>query len=259
VEEATVLLDRAEAYDSEVEGLIELRAAIEEGPDAAKKAAQDHGGGSPRPAATSGNRTEKSPKASKTSGQAVALYLKGDVSGARAKLEKGIERAGSATTKLELQEVLGRVDRIERAFAAGNKAMDAGDLDVSLDRFESAYKDVTRLDTSGKSQRRVTIRQALADCLDERGQRAYANRDYKRAAFEWNKGRKAWSEHEGIEQGRRKLEAVAKDIYNDGVISEREGTTRGRDEARGLYEEVLDIAPPGSQYHDKARAKLEDL
>lgn len=261
VEEAVVLLDRAEAYDAEVEGLAELRAAIEEGPEAAKKAAQDHEGGSPAPTTSGagGDRREKSPKASKTAGQAVALYIEGDVSGARAKLEKGIERASSASTKLELQEALGRIDRIERAFAAGNKAMDAGDLDVSLDRFESAYKDVTRLDTSGKSQRRITIRQALADCLHERGQRAYGNRDYKRAAFEWNKGRKAWSEHEGIDQGRRKLEAVAKDIYNDAVISEREGTSRGRDEARGLYEDVLDIAPQGSQYYDKAQAKLEEL
>ena len=103
------------------------------------------------------------------------------------------------------------------------------------------------------------MREALAECLYERGQRAYNNREYKRAAFEWNKGRKAWSEHDGIAQGRRKLEAVAKDIYNDAVISEREGTERGRDEARRLYEDVLDIAPPGTTYHDKATAKLEDL
>lgn len=266
VDEAIVLLDRAEAYDPEVEGLAELRAAIEEGPEAAKKAAQDHGTAVTTPAPDRGGAASGHPDAttagsSKIAKQALELYLDGDVGGARGKLEQGIERAGSSGAKLELQDALGRIDKIERALAAGDKALDAGDLEVSLDRYESAYRDITRMDTSGKSARRVAIREQLAECLHRRGQQAYDRREYKRAAFEWNKGRKAWPDHEGIEDGRRRLEAVARDIYNDAVISEREGTDRGRDEARRLYEDVIDIAPQGDgyQYHDKARQKLEDL
>ena len=153
----------------------------------------------------------------------------------------------------------GRIDRIERAFAAGNKAMDRGELDAALDRFESAYKNITRMD--GGSERRDEIRKGLAECRYRRGRAAYDKGKYAKANFEWSSGRKAWAGHSGIAAGRKDLEEIAKGIYLEGYQTERAGGTDSVEEARKAYEQVMAVAPRGDgfTYYDKAAARLVEL
>ena len=201
------------------------------------------------------------PRSIQTVDKAVGTYLGGDVSGARSMLERAIDSSNDAAQKLELQDTLGRIDRIERAYSAGRKAMDAGDLDTALDRFETSYRDITRMDSGGDSSRRDSVRRALGECRYRRGRDAYERGKYARANFEWRSGRKAWPSHDGIQEGRKQLEQVAKDLYNDAYVAEKEGTERGRDEARRLYEQVISIAPQGEDfaYYDKAQGRLGEL
>ena len=251
-EEAVVLLDRAESYDPDVPGLAEMRENIEQG----------DGKTAPKPpVADQGSRPEPRESGSRTTDAALATYLAGDVTGSRSSLDKAISQTNDAGTKLAAQELGGRIDRIEGALAAGNKAMDAGDLDVALDRFESAYRDITRLDTGGKSDRRSTVRQALAECRYRRGQEAFDRRRYARANHEWTSGRKAWPSHAGIKAGRTSLEEIAKDIYGDAYMEEKEGSERSLQEARNLYEQVMEVAPKGDgfRYYDKAKSRIEEL
>jgi len=213
--------------------------------------------------ASDGTHTPRptTPRSIQTVDKALDAYLGGDVSDARSMLERAIDSSGDAAQKLELQDTLGRVDRIERAYSAGQKAMNAGELDTALDRFETAYRDITRMDSSGKSDRRDTVRKGLAECRYLRGRSAFDRGKYAKANFEWRAGRKAWTSHADIASGRDDLEAVAKDIYSDGYVAEKEGSERGRDEAKRLYERVVAIAPQGDgfRYYDKATARLAEL
>ena len=253
-EEAIVLLDRAESYSPDVPGLAEMREAIEQGDTSGKTVPTPH-------TADQGSRPQPVDAGSTTIDAALATYLAGDVSGSRTSLDKTISKTSDAGTKLEAQEIGGRIDRIEGALAAGNKAMDAGDLDVALDRFESGYRDITRLDTGGNSERRSTVRQALAECRYRRGREAFDRRRYSRANHEWTSGRKAWPSHPGIKEGRSSLEEIAKDIYGDAYMEEKEGSERSVQEARRLYEQVMEVAPKGDgfKYYDKAKTRLEEL
>ena len=269
LDEAAPLLDRAEAYAPDSEDLAELREILAvDNPRKVRKMMKDRAKGIDLDAAaeveaTDGGGTPRSttPRSIQTVDKALDTYLGGDVSDARTMLERAIDTSGDAAQKLELQDTLGRIDRIERAYSAGRKAMDAGELDTALDRFETAYRDITRMDSGGKSERRNTVRRGLAECRYLRGRDAFERGKYAKANFEWRAGRKAWPSHSKISEGRSDLEAVAKDIYNDGYVAEKEGSERGRDEARRLYERVVAIAPQGDgfQYYDKATGRLGEL
>jgi pSer/pThr/pTyr-binding forkhead associated (FHA) protein/tetratricopeptide (TPR) repeat protein len=268
LDEAGPVLDRAAEYAPDSEVLAELREILAvDNSRTVKKMMKDRAKGIDPTAevdvAADGGHTPRptTPRSIQTVGKALETYLGGDVSGARSMLERAIDTSGDAAQKLELQDTLGRIDRIERAYSAGQKAMGAGELDTALDRFETSYRDVTRMDSDGKSARRNTVRQGLAECRYLRGESAFDRGKYAKANFEWRAGRKAWSGHSEISSGRDDLEAVAKDIYNDGYVAEKEGTERGRDEARRLYERVVAIAPQGDgyKYYDKATARLAEL
>jgi pSer/pThr/pTyr-binding forkhead associated (FHA) protein/tetratricopeptide (TPR) repeat protein len=266
LDEASALLDRAAEYEPEHEELTELREILEvDDPRKVKRMMKKRGveAAEPGDAATADAGTPRAatPRSIQTAGKALETYLGGDVSGARSMLERAIDSSRDAAQKLELQDTLGRIDRIERACSAGQKAMAAGDLDTSLDRFETAYRDITRMDSGGKSERRAFVRRSLAECRYKRGRDAFDRGKYAKANFEWRAGRKADSGHDGIRDGRDELEAVAKDMYNDGYVAEKEGSQRGRDEARRLYERVVAIAPQGEgyQYYDKAQSRLAEL
>ncbi len=266
IDEVAPLLDRAAEYEPESEELAELREILEiddarKIKRAMKKRGVEAAETDPSATADTGTPRAATPRSIQTAGKAIDTYLGGDVSGARSMLERAIDSSSDAAQKLELQDTLGRIDRIERAHSAGQKAMAAGDLDTSLDRFETSYRDVTRMDTGGKSDRRAAVRRALAECRYLRGRDAFERGKYAKANFEWRAGRKAWSGHDGIRDGRDELESVAKDMYNDGYVAEKEGSQRGRDEARRLYERVVAIAPQGEGYvyYDKAQARLQEL
>jgi pSer/pThr/pTyr-binding forkhead associated (FHA) protein/tetratricopeptide (TPR) repeat protein len=291
VDDALDLLDGAEAYDPTVSGPDELRSIAEVKPRKRKKRIEEYKENLGRELDTAGiaetievedstagqekerdrdrdrerererdrsSRDERrnSSSAEKVAEQAISAYTAGDVEQARSTLERAIDTASDPGQKLELQDVLGRVDRVERAFAAGNKAMDRGELDAALDRFESAYKNITRMD--GSNTRRDEIRQGLAECRYRRGRGAFDNGKYAKANFEWSSGRKAWSSHKGVSAGRKELEEVAKGIYLEGYQTERGGSVES---ARESYEQVLAIAPRGDgfTYYDKAAARLAEL
>ncbi len=268
LDEASELIGLAAQYDPEAEGIDEIREAIERGPRAARAFARDRrssreevaddGSAGTRPTTSSSPRAATGSKG--TRDRAISTYLAGDVDGARAVLEKGISGADAAG-KLDLQDLLGRIDRIEGAYSAGRKAMDAGDLNVALDRFQSAYRDLNSLDRERDSERMTTVRMALAECHYRRGAQQFERRRYSRANKEWESGRKAWANHEGIQKGRKDLESIARDIYNDAYLAEKEGTDRGLEKARRRYEEVLEIAPRGDgfEYYSKAKNRLEGL
>ena len=291
VEGALSLLDGAEAYDPTVSGPNELRSIAEAKPRKRKKLIEQYKEDLGRELDTAGiqetveaedstaaqetdrdrdrdrgrdrdrdrsSRDERrsSSSAEKVAEQAISAYTAGDVEQARSTLERAIDTASDPGQKLELQDVLGRIDRVERAFAAGNKAMDRGELDAALDRFESSYKNVTRME--GSNNRRDAIRQGLAECRYRRGREAFDNGKYAKANFEWRSGRKAWSSHKGISAGRKELEEIAKGIYLEGYQTERGG---GVAAARESYEQVMAIAPRGDgfAYYDKAASRLAEL
>ncbi len=288
-EDAIELMDKAEAYDPDIQGLESLRAIADTHPRKRKKLLQeyrDNLGKELDPEALAAAEAErakekerdrdrdrdrgrdrdrddrkKTTSSQKVGDQAIAAYTSGDVDGARTTLQRAIDTTGDAGQKLELQDVLGRIDRVERAFAAGSKAMKAGDLDAALDRYETAYKNITRMDSSGSNERRDDIRQELAECRYRRGRAAFDKGKYAKANFEWSSGRKAYSGHSGISQGRKELEEVAKGIYNEGYLAEREGTQRGIEDARKAYEQVMAVAPRGDgfAYYDKASGRLAEL
>jgi len=265
LDEAGAALARAEEYEPESTELQELQEilALDDKRKIRRMMKQREAGTDVQdPSGTTTDTPRPStPRSIQTVDKALKTYLDGDVGGARSMLERAIDSSSDAAQKLELQDTLGRIDRIERAYSAGRKAMDAGELDTALDRFETAYRDITRMDTEGASARRDSVRRALAECRYRRGRDAYERGKYARANFEWRSGRKAWPRHDGIEEGRSQLEQVAKDLYNDAYVAEKEGTERGREEARRLYEQVISIAPQGEgfAYHDKAQGRLGEL
>jgi len=207
------------------------------------------------------NRDRSSSSSKDVSGQAIGAYIAGDVDSARAMLQRAIDASSDPAEKLELQDVLGRVDYVERKFAAGKRAMDSGDLDSSLNSFEAAYKKITQMDSSSGNSRRNDIKQALAECRYRRGRAAFDKAKYAKANFEWRSGKKAWSSHSGISKGRKELEEVAKGYFNEGYLAEREGTSAGTEDAREAYEKAMAIAPKGDGfvYYDKAADRLAGL
>lgn len=294
VEGALRLLDEAEVYDPDVAGTDELREiadiknrrkrtkAIEEyranlgrdleavasepTEDDAAAAERERERERERDRDRDSDRSDRHRDRGSSSGkevgsQAISAYTSGDVDSARAMLQRAVDAASDPGEKLELQDVLGRVDYVERKFAAGKRAMDSGDLDSALNSFEAAYKKITQMDSSSGNERRNDIKQALAECRYRRGRAAFDQGKYAKANFEWRSGKKAWSGHSGISKGRKELEEVAKGYFNEGYLAEREGTSAGTDDARDAYEKVMAIAPRGDGfvYYEKAADRLAGL
>jgi len=265
LEDAAAALERAAEYEPESAELQELREilAIDDKRKIKRAMKQRAAGTAEADPSTQASDSPRpsTPRSIQTVDKAMDKYLGGDVSGARSMLERAIDSSSDAAQKLELQDTLGRIDRIERAYSAGRKAMDAGELDTALDRFETSYRDITRMDSGGDSARRDSVRRALAECRYRRGREAFDRGKYARANFEWRSGRKAWPRHDDIQEGRDQLEMVAKDLYNDAYVAEKEGTERGREEAKRLYEQVIGVAPQGEgyAYYDKAQGRLGEL
>ena len=183
---ATALLDQAGIYDSDVEGLVELREIAEARPRTQRRLLKDYrakteGEGDSATPVQRGEETAAEedperergmerepaeldppshaagPETAEIEAAAIELYTSGEVDVARLTLEEAIAATSDPGEKLELQDVLGRIDYVERKLTAGERAMDTGDLDASLNSLEAAYKKITRMDPSSGNDRRNDI------------------------------------------------------------------------------------------------------
>ncbi|MCK6526391.1 FHA domain-containing protein [Myxococcota bacterium] len=259
IEGARSALELATRHDPEVPGLADLLAGIEER-DAVLAKGLPSGRGTGAAGRVRGGTRGASASRSGAVEAVRKRYLGGDVEGARTELE-GLMRGSDANMVAEAQEMLGRVERVERNLQNGMDALRRGDLDGADSRLREAVAGMTQLDPEWRSPRAREVRSKRIEQLLGLGRRAYQAGDHAAARTAWGEAARLEPGNTSVRKELSQLEEKAREIYARGYVAQKDGTAARNKEAAAWYKQVLAIAPQGSGfvYREKAEARLQEL
>lgn len=184
---------------------------------------------------------------------AMAKYASGDLDGALREFQ-ALAGSGSPAIARRARELRGWAASVKRYLGEAEAARSSGALERAWEAAERGLALDARLPPHERCRPAERARTLAAQSLAEAGERALGGRRHPEASRLFQRSLAHRPDEPRALQGMAKIREAAVEWYREAYVLDRSNPERAADRLRS----ILLVLPPGEEYHQKAKARLEE-